>query len=227
MNTRTIALIGDEAYEKLKGSTVAVFGIGGVGSYAAEALARSGVGTLYLYDNDTVSVSNINRQLVALSSTVGRYKTEIAHERIKAINPDVTVIECREFVTRDSDIPFDKFDAVIDAVDNVTAKLFIAENCADKPFISVMGTGNKLCPERIRISDLFDTSECPLCRVMRTECRKKNIDGFDVVWSDEHPKKSPLTENGKTVPASMVFVPAAAGMTAASYIIRKLINFNK
>lgn len=227
MNTRTVALIGDEAYEKLKGSTVAVFGIGGVGSYAAEALARSGVGTLYLYDNDTVSQSNINRQLVALNSTVGRYKTEISAQRIKDINPDITVIECREFVTPESVIPFDKFDAVIDAVDNVTAKLFIAKNCADKPFISVMGTGNKLCPECIKISDLFETHECPLCRVMRTECRKRNIDGFDVVWSDERPKKSPLTENGKTVPASMTFVPASAGMAAASYIIRKLINFNK
>ncbi len=227
MKTRTEALIGKEAYKKLNGSTVAVFGIGGVGSYAAEALARSGIGCLYLYDNDTVSTSNINRQLIALNSTVGRYKTDVARERISDINPDTTVVEVREFVNRQSDIPFDKFDAVIDAVDNVTAKIFIAEHCADKPFISVMGTGNKLCPERIRISGIFETEGCPLCRVVRTECRKRNISGFDVVWSDEIPVKSSLTEDGKSVPSSMAFVPASAGLTAASYIVRKIIGSNK
>ena len=186
---RTAALIGEAALEKLKNSTVAVFGIGGVGSYAAEALARSGIGTLYLYDNDTVSESNRNRQLVALGSTVGRLKTEVAAERIRDIDPDVRVMERPEFVNPESDIPFEKLDYIIDAVDNVTAKLFLIQNAMQRgvPIISVMGTGNKLDPSQLQVSDIFDTYECPLAKVMRSELKKRGIKKLEVVWSPERP----------------------------------------
>ena len=166
---RTKGLLGEEKFEILKNSTVAVFGLGGVGSYAAEVLARSGVGTLYIYDNDTISESNINRQLIALTSTVGKYKTAVLKERLLDINPDINVFNFAEFITPESDIPFEKFDFMIDAVDNVTAKIFLAEKSQklSVPLISVMGTGNKLHPENLIISDIFKTHECPLCKVMR------------------------------------------------------------
>ena len=227
---RTAALIGEAALEKLKNSTVAVFGIGGVGSYAAEALARSGIGTLYLYDNDTVSESNRNRQLVALGSTVGRLKTEVAAERIRDIDPDVRVVERPEFVNPESDIPFEKLDYIIDAVDNVTAKLFLIQNAMQRgvPIISVMGTGNKLDPSRLQVSDIFDTYECPLAKVMRSELKKRGIKKLEVVWSPERPLKSAETEekrvNGRPTPASMTFVPASAGIMAAARAVKVLIN---
>ncbi len=223
--SRTKALIGDNSLDKLKNSAVAVFGIGGVGSYAVEALARSGIGTLYLFDNDTVNESNINRQSIALNSTVGKLKTCVVRERCKDINPNINIIECPIFVTPESDIPFDKFDFIIDAVDNVTAKLFLIENATqrDIPIISVMGTGNKLYPEKLKISDIYDTKECPLCRVMRYELKKRNIKKLSVVWSDERPIKPRETSDKPTV-ASMTFVPAASGMLASSYVIRNLIK---
>ena len=227
---RTAALIGEAALEKLKNSTVAVFGIGGVGSYAAEALARSGIGTLYLYDNDTVSESNRNRQLVALGSTVGRLKTEVAAERIRDIDPDVRVMERPEFVNPESDIPFEKLDYIIDAVDNVTAKLFLIQNAMQRgvPIISVMGTGNKLDPSQLQVSDIFDTYECPLAKVMRSELKKRGIKKLEVVWSPERPLKSAKTEekrvNGRPTPASMTFVPASAGIMAAARAVKVLIN---
>ena len=227
---RTAALIGEAALEKLKNSTVAVFGIGGVGSYAAEALARSGIGTLYLYDNDTVSESNRNRQLVALGSTVGRLKTEVAAERIRDIDPDVRVVERPEFVNPESDIPFEKLDYIIDAVDNVTAKLFLIQNAMQRgvPIISVMGTGNKLDPSQLQVSDIFDTYECPLAKVMRSELKKRGIKKLEVVWSPERPLKSSKTEekrvNGRPTPASMTFVPASAGIMAAARAVKALIN---
>ena len=227
---RTAALIGEAALEKLKNSTVAVFGIGGVGSYAAEALARSGIGTLYLYDNDTVSESNRNRQLVALGSTVGRLKTEVAAERIRDIDPDVRVVERPEFVNPESDIPFEILDYIIDAVDNVTAKLFLIQNAMQRgvPIISVMGTGNKLDPSRLQVSDIFDTYECPLAKVMRSELKKRGIKKLEVVWSPERPLKPAETEekrvNGRPAPASMTFVPASAGIMAAARAVKVLIN---
>lgn len=226
---RTKSLIGEENLSKLKGSAVAVFGLGGVGSYAAEALARSGIGTLYIYDNDTVSKSNINRQLIAMSSTVGQKKTELVKSRCFSINPEIKIFDFCEFITPESEIPFEKFDFIIDAVDNVTAKLFLAENVQNKniPIISVMGTGNKLCPEKLTVSDIYKTHECPLCKVMRYELKKIGVKKLAVVWSDETPiKPTPSGENkgSHPAPASMVFVPAAAGMTAASYVVRKLIE---
>ena len=227
---RTAALIGEEGLERLKNSTVAVFGIGGVGSYAAEALVRSGVGRIYIYDNDRVARSNINRQLIALSSTVGVFKTEAAAARLRDINPDCTVIEKREFVTRESDIPFDSFDFIIDAVDNVTAKLFLAVEAERKgvPIISVMGTGNKLDPARLRITDIYKTSVCPLARVMRYELKKRGVKHLTVVWSDETPLKpadcGEYRDTGRIPPASMAMVPGAAGLTAAAYAVKALIN---
>ncbi|MGN0451202.1 MAG: ThiF family adenylyltransferase [Acutalibacteraceae bacterium] len=227
---RTAALIGEDGLERLKNSTVAVFGVGGVGSYAAEALVRSGVGRIFIYDNDRVAKSNINRQLIALSSTVGVFKTEAAAARLRDINPDCTVIEKREFVTSESDIPFDSFDFIIDAVDNVTAKLFLAIEAERKgvPIISVMGTGNKLDPTRLRITDIYKTNVCPLARVMRYELKKRGVKRLTVVWSDETPIKpadcGEYRDTGRIPPASMAMVPGAAGLTAAAYAVKALIN---
>ncbi len=229
MFLRTKSLIGEDNLAKLKGSSVAVFGLGGVGSYAAEALTRSGIGTLYIYDNDTVSQSNINRQLIALPSTIGEKKTDLVKSRCLSVNPEIRIYDFCEFITPESEIPFEKFDFIIDAVDNVTAKIFLAENAQNKniPIISVMGTGNKLHPEKLTISDIYKTYECPLCKVMRYELKKRGIKKLPVVWSDETPKKPENlgeTKGSHPAPASMVFVPAAAGITAASYAIRKLME---
>ncbi len=226
---RTKSLIGEDNLDKLKGSAVAVFGLGGVGSYAAEALARSGIGTLYIYDNDTVSESNINRQLIALESTVGKMKTELVRERCTAINPEIKIFDFCEFITPESQIPFHKFDFIIDAIDNVTAKIFLAENAQNKniPIISVMGTGNKLNPEKLTVGDIYKTHECPLCKVMRYELKKRGVKKLTVVWSDETPippQSLGESKGSHPAPASMVFVPATAGMLAASYVIKKLIE---
>lgn len=225
---RTGALIGEKALEKLGRSAVAVFGIGGVGSYAAEALVRSGIGTLYLYDNDIVAPSNINRQLIALNSTVGKFKTLAAKERYLDINPDCNIVENREFITPESNIPFESFDFIIDAVDNVTAKLFLAENAfrMNIPIISVMGTGNKLDPARLRVSDIYKTSVCPLARVMRCELKKRGVRNLLTVWSDEPPRKpiysTEQREAGRPSPSSMAPVPGAAGLTAAAEVIKRI-----
>ena len=225
---RTAALIGEENLNKLKNSTVAVFGLGGVGSYAAEALVRSGIGTVYIYDSDKVAKSNINRQLIALSSTVGMDKTKAEALRLKDINPDCNIIEKREFVTPESSIPFESFDFIIDAVDNVTAKLFLAVEAEKRgvPIISVMGTGNKLDPARLKITDIYKTSVCPLARVMRYELKKRGVKKLTVVWSDENPIKpadcGEYRDTGRITPASMATVPGCAGLYAASYAIRKL-----
>ncbi len=225
---RTAALIGEDGLLRLSESAVAVFGIGGVGSYAAEALARSGVGTLYLYDNDRVAKSNVNRQLIALSSTLGRYKTEAAAERCRDINPGCNIIEKREFVTPESEIPFESFDFIIDAVDNVTAKLFLAAEAEKKgiPIISVMGTGNKLDPTRLKISDIYETEVCPLARIMRRELKKRGVKRLEAVWSDEIPLKprccGEYRETGRIPPASMAMVSGAAGLAAAAAAIKKL-----
>lgn len=225
---RTLGLLGDTALQKLKGSTVAVFGLGGVGSYAAEALARSGVGTLYIYDNDTVSESNINRQLIALNSTIGRLKTEVLKERLLDINPDIKVFDYPIFITNESKIPFESFDFMVDAVDNVTAKLFLAKASKEfkLPLIAVMGTGNKLHPEMLKISDIFKTRECPLCKVMRLELKKRGIESLKVIYSEERPIKNNQTEEktatGRNAVSSMAFVPGSAGLLAASYVVQEL-----
>ena len=227
---RTAALIGEENLNKLNNSTVAVVGLGGVGSYAAEALVRSGLGTVYIYDSDKVAKSNINRQLIAISSTVGMYKTEAEALRLKDINPHCNIIEKTEFVTPESNIPFENFDFIIDAVDNVTAKLFLAAEAEKRgvPIISVMGTGNKLDPAKLKITDIYKTSVCPLARVMRYELKKRGVKNLTVVWSDETPIKpadcGEYRDTGRIPPASMSMVPGSAGLYASSYVIRKIIE---
>lgn len=225
MYTRTEMLIGEKATEKLKNSHVAVFGLGGVGSYAVEALARSGIGRLTLIDNDEVAVSNINRQLYALVSTVGQAKTEAAKNRIADINPNCTVKTIKEFCLPENiDIFFeDNYDFVVDAIDTVSAKLAIAQRCDSRGIhlISSMGTGNKLHPELFRISDIYKTEVCPLCRVMRRELKDRGINKLNVVWSPEQPHRD--AESGRT-PASIAFVPSCAGLLMASYVIQSLIS---
>ena len=233
--SRSRLLLGD-GIEKLYDSHVAVFGIGGVGSYVVEALARTGVGTLSLFDSDTVSETNINRQLVALRSTVGKLKTEVAKERIADINPDCKVFSYPVFFTADNanDIDFDNFDYVVDAIDTVSSKILLAKICSNKniPIISSMGTGNKLDAAAFRVADIYDTSVCPLARIMRKECRKRGIDSLKVVYSEEEPlsptlsdgEKEEMPEGRRALPGSVAFVPAVAGLIIAGEVIKDLIQ---
>lgn len=228
---RQSLIIGEDATKKLATKRVALFGVGGVGSYAAEALARCGVGTVELIDNDAVSVSNINRQLCALESTVGRPKVEVVAERLKDINPDITVIPRQTFFLPENAAAFDfaSYDFVIDAIDTVSAKVEIAVKCtqAGIPMISSMGTGNKLDPTALRISDLAKTSGCPLARVMRRELKKRGIVHLPVVYSEEQPISPSVpafAENGKPIPGSISFVPSVAGLLAASVAVKKMIE---
>lgn len=220
---RTRALIGEESLEKIKKSHVAVFGVGGVGGFVVEALARAGVGRLTLVDNDTVKESNINRQIIALNSTVGLLKTEAFKARIKDINPDA-IVETKEIFylpeTKD-EIDFSAFDYVVDAIDTVSGKITIIERCKEQgvPVISSMGTGNKLDPTAFKIADISKTSVCPLARVMRYELKKRGITKVKVLYSTEEPVKQ-----GSRVPASISFVPSAAGLIIASEVIKDIIK---
>ena len=227
-------LIGEQAVEKLNNSYVALFGVGGVGSYAAEALARAGVGKILLVDNDTVSISNINRQLCALHSTVGRYKADVVAERLADINPNIEVSVRKEFLLPENAHTFDfgEFDYVIDAIDTVSGKLAIAEGCvkAGTQMISCMGTGNKLDPSAFRVTDISKTNTCPLARVMRRELRERGINHLAVVYSVEEaitPAQKITAENGKSVPASISFVPSVAGLIAASEAVKYIIGKEK
>lgn len=221
---RSEPLLGSEGLQKLKNSRVAVFGIGGVGGYAVEALARSGVGALDLIDGDKVAESNINRQIIATVKTVGRGKAEVMRERVLDINPDCAVKAINEFFTPESELDFSTYDYVLDAIDNVTGKIEIISRAksAGVPVISCMGAGNKLCPSFI-VADISKTSVCPLARVMRRELKKRGIAGVKAVYSTEEPQSS-AEENGKSVPASVAFVPPAAGLTAAAEIVKDLIK---
>ena len=220
--SRSALLLGEDAIEALARKHVVLFGLGGVGSFVMEALARTGVGRLTLVDGDCVDVTNINRQLIALRSTVGRRKTETACERIADINPDCRVTVVDKFIGAD-DVPeiIRGCDYAADAIDTVSAKLAIAEYCnsSDIPLISCMGMGNKLDPTQIRIADIYETRVCPLCRVMRRELRERGINGLKVVYS---PEESIKHEGGR-LPGSVAFVPSAAGLIMASEIIRELI----
>lgn len=221
--SRTAALFGEDAVEKLKKSRVAVFGLGGVGGYVVEALARSGVGRLVLFDSDTVAESNINRQLIALKSTVGRYKTDVWRERIADISPDTEVVaHCVFYLPENADeYDLSDCDYIVDAVDTVSAKLEIITR-ADRlgiPVISAMGTGNKTDPERLETTDIYKTSVCPLARVMRRELRARGVKSLKVVYSKEEPKKG----LGRT-PASCAFVPSAAGLIIAGNVVRDIIG---
>ncbi|MBO4220176.1 MAG: tRNA threonylcarbamoyladenosine dehydratase [Clostridia bacterium] len=220
---RTAELLGDEAVEKLSKASVIVFGIGGVGSFAAEALARSGIGRLALVDFDRVSVSNINRQIIALHSTVGMFKTEVMAERIKDINPDAEVREYRFFYgdETESEIDLSEYDFIVDAVDSVRTKLMLAGKAIEKSvgIISSMGTGNKTDPSRFRICDIRKTSVCPLARSVRTQLKKRGIDSLTVLFSDEKPARAKTTVDA---PASCSFVPSVAGLMIAGHVIREI-----
>ena len=224
---RTEMLIGKEAIEKLKKSRVAVFGIGGVGSYTVEALARSGVGILDLIDNDTVNVTNINRQIIALHSTVGKYKVDCAKERVMDINPSAVVNTYKTFYLPENSNEFDfsQYDYIVDAIDTVTAKIDIIVRATEMgvPVISSMGTGNKLDPVMFQVSDIYKTEVCPLARVMRRELKKRGVEKLKVVFSKEDAVKSPL-ENGKPIPASVAFVPSVAGLIIAGEVIKDIIG---
>lgn len=222
---RTENLIGSNAVAKLQNSHVAVFGLGGVGSFTVEALARAGVGKLTIVDCDVVDETNLNRQLFALHSTVGKNKTEVAKARIADINPSAQVFaKCVRFdATTASQFDF-SFDYVVDAIDTVTSKLLLAEICRKNgtPIISCMGTGNKLDPARFRVADIFQTSVCPLAKVMRKELKSRGIDSLKVVYSEETPIV-PQSEDKRT-PASISFVPSAAGLLLAAEVVRDLIS---
>lgn len=230
--SRTELLIGGEGIRRLRESTVLVFGVGGVGSHCIEALARSGVGRLVLVDNDKVSLTNINRQSIALHSTVGRYKTEVMKEKIRDIDPSIRVDTYETFVLPDNveETFRENPDYVIDAIDTVTAKLAVIETSLKRgvPVISSMGTGNKLHPEQFEIADISKTSVCPLCRVMRRELRARGIEHLKVVYSREKPIDTSGRTTGedtrmrRSVPGSISFVPPAAGLLIAGEVIRSL-----
>ena len=226
---REAMLLGDEAIKKLNNSYVALFGLGGVGSYTAEALARSGVGKILLVDNDVVSKSNINRQLCALQSTVGRYKVDVVAERLLDINPDIVIEKSYEFVLPENIASFDfsKLDYIVDAIDTVSAKLALAEKSKEfnVPMISSMGTGNKLDPTALTVTDISKTSVCPLARVMRRELKKRGISRLKVVFSTEEPITPKTFADGKKIPpASVAFVPSVAGLIAASEVVKDIVS---
>ena len=225
-------LIGIDSVKTLKTKKVVVFGVGGVGGYVCEALCRSGVGTIDVVDNDTVSITNINRQIIATDDTVGKNKTSVMAQRMKSINPDVSVTEYNMFYLPETadEIDLSKYDFVVDAIDTVSGKLELAIRCQNLgvPLVSSMGTGNKLDPTKIVVTDIYKTKVCPLARVMRNLCKKNGIKKLTVVYSEEEPI-SPLfqpEENdnpNKSIPASSAFVPPCAGLTIASYVVRNLI----
>lgn len=228
--SREELLIGREALNKLKKSKVAVFGIGGVGSYVVESLARAGIGNFILIDNDDVSISNINRQLIATQETIGRAKVEVARERILEINPKAKVTIYKEFFLPNSEEIIDKdVDYIVDAIDTVTAKIELAVR-AEKlniPIISSMGTGNKLDPTRFEVADIYKTSVCPLAKVMRKELKARNVKKLKVIYSKEEPKKISVEQNEeekKRVPGSISFVPSVAGLIIAGEVIKDLIK---
>lgn len=223
---RQVRLIGEENTELLLQKRIMVCGLGGVGGNCCEALCRAGVGTLILIDNDTVNETNINRQAFATQGTVGMKKTDAAYERLRAINPDIECVLLDTFLTPDNipEILADyRPDYVVDAIDNVTAKVSLAIECdkSNIPLIASMGTGNKLNPELLKISDISKTSVCPLARVMRKKMKDLGIKKYEVVWSDEVPT---VPEDGERTPASVSFVPPCAGIMIAGRVIRRLIN---
>ena len=242
--SRTELLLGPEAMEHLAGCRVAVFGIGGVGGYTVEALTRSGIGALDLIDDDKVCLTNLNRQLHATRSTVGKYKVDVAAERIRDINPDCRVTTWKTFFLPETEDQFDfaQYDYVVDAIDTVKGKLALVEkaNAAGTPIICAMGAGNKLDPTAFRVADIYQTSVCPLARVMRSECRKRGIRHLKVVYSREVPVR-PLEDPSiscrkhcicppdtrkctvrRDIPGSTAFVPAVAGLIIAGEVVRDL-----
>lgn len=243
--SRTQLVFGKEAMDRLKGSRVAVFGVGGVGGYTVEALARSGVGAIDIIDNDKVCLTNINRQIIATGKTVGKYKVDVAKERIEEINPDCKVTAFRTFYMPETADQFDftEYDYVVDAIDTVTGKIALIENAkkAGTPIISSMGAGNKVDPTAFEVADIYKTSVCPLARVMRYELKRRGIKKLKVVYSKEKPippidDEDPNGENGclsmadkvagkRQVPGSTAFVPSVAGLIIAGEVIKDIIGY--
>ena len=239
--SRTVLMIGEQALEKLQNSRVAVFGVGGVGGYTVEALARSGVGAIDVIDDDKICITNINRQILATTKTVGKYKTDVAEERILEINPKTKVTKYNMFFTPDNADKFDfsKYDYVVDAIDTVVGKLAMVEitNKLGIPIISAMGAGNKMDPTKFEVTDIYKTSVCPLARVMRQELKKRKIKKLKVIYSKEPPL--PPFKDIETlckqeenivkhrVPGSNAFVPSVAGLIIAGEVIKDLIGYKK
>ncbi len=225
---RTCSLIGIKSVERLQESKVAIFGIGGVGSFTAEALARAGVGCIHIFDNDKVDVTNINRQLIALESTVGKYKVDVMAERMLDINPNINVEKNALFITPEvtENLGFEGFDYVIDCIDNVTAKISLCQKAREMniPVISAMGAGNKLDPTAFKVAPIEKTSVCPLARVMRRELKIRNITGVKAVYSEEPAIKPTDLTALKPTPASISFVPSVAGLIIAGEVIKDLIG---
>lgn len=243
--SRTQLVFGKEAMDRLKGSRVAVFGVGGVGGYTVEALARSGVGAIDIIDDDKVCLTNINRQIIATGKTVGKYKVDVAKERIEEINSDCKVTAFRTFYMPETADQFDftKYDYIVDAIDTVTGKIALIENAkkAGTPIISSMGAGNKVDPTAFEVADIYKTSVCPLARVMRYELKRRGIRKLKVVYSKEKPippiaDEDPNGENGclsmadkvagkRQVPGSTAFVPSVAGLIIAGEVIKDIIGY--
>lgn len=220
---RTKNLIGEVALEKLANSRVAIFGIGGVGGSVAEALIRVGIGEIDLIDNDTINATNINRQIIALHSTVGKYKVDVMKSRALDINPNIRINIYKTFFSDESlnEFDFSKYDYVIDAIDSVKSKILLIKTCKSLniPIISSMGTGNKLDPTKFEITDISKTSVCPLARIIRTELKKQGIKNLKVLYSKESPIKT-----ASRVPSSISFVPSTAGLIIASVVVNELIG---
>jgi tRNA threonylcarbamoyladenosine dehydratase len=229
--SRTELLIGSEAIKKLNNSRVAVFGVGGVGGYVVEALARSGVGQIDIIDNDTVSLTNINRQIIATYETIGRYKVDVMEERILSINPNCLVNKYKTFFLPENKdtFPFEKYDYVVDAIDTVAGKIGIIEKCnsLNIPLITACGCGNKLNPQGFIVTDIYKTKIDPLARVLRVELKKRGIKKLKVVYSQEQPIKPLKSEEESTkraIPGSNAFVPSSAGLLIASVVVKDLIK---
>ena len=228
--SREERLIGKENLEKLTKAKVAVFGIGGVGSFVVEGLARAGIGKFLLVDNDTIDITNINRQIHANITTVGKNKVDVMKERILSINPEAEVDVSTEFFMPGSELLDNSLDYIVDAIDTVTAKIFLVEEATrlNIPVISSMGTGNKLDPSKFEITDIYKTSVCPLAKVMRKELRQRNIKQLNVLYSKEEPVKPRKESEEKTakrqVPGSIAFSPSVAGLMIASKVVKDLIN---
>lgn len=224
---RTKLLIGEENIQKLESSTIAIFGLGGVGSYAAETLVRAGIGNIVIIDNDKIDITNINRQLLADTTTIGNYKIDVAYNRYKNINPKINIKMYSEFfdITNCDKLISNKYDYIIDAIDSISSKLLLIEKAYKNniPIISCMGTGNKLNPTELEISDIYKTSVCPLAKIIRKNLSKMNIDKLKVIYSKEKPKKIISDEN---VISSISFVPSIAGILMASEVIKDLINYS-
>lgn len=221
---RTKALIGEKALIKLFNSKIAIFGIGGVGSFVVEALARVGIGEIDLIDNDKINITNINRQIIALHSTIGHSKVDVAKKRALDINPNIQINTFKKYYSTENSKDFNlkKYDYIIDAIDSMSSKIELIVNAkeANTPIISSMGTGNKLHPEMFEISDIYKTSVCPLARILRTELKKRKIKNLKVVYS----KEIPIKEKGSRIPASISFTPSVAGLIIASEVVKDIIK---